>query len=369
MSEQNRDTLRCDPQDLRQCMSIHTRKITDSCRDKDCIEDLRVYLTTSSQAILDTTANTRVRSAELLTTYIDVEPVAFDGHRYCIDVTFYYRILADATVGASRPAALYGLAVFNKRAVLCGEDSCAHIYRSDTRIGDLDGQTILSANRPTAVVEVLDPMVLSSKVRDICDCPCTDSTAVQIPCYIQSLFDEELVLCGEQRRLLVTLGQFSIIRLERETELLIPVYDYCIPEKECCCSGGGITPLTATETVSAEAEPRLTITKSVSPTTVTENGQLTYTFVIQNTGNVLADATDAVVVTDTFDPILTGLTVTYNGTPWTSPASYTYNEATGLFSTAAGSITVPAATYTQDPTTGAWVVDPGVAVLTVTGTI
>jgi len=134
-------------------------------------------------------------------------------------------------------------------------------------------------------------------------------------------------------------------------------------------SGGGITPLTATETVSAEAEPRLTITKSVSPTTVTENGQLTYTFVIQNTGNVLADATDAVVVTDTFDPILTGLTVTYNGTPWTSPANYTYNEATGLFSTAVGSITVPAATYTQDPTTGAWVVDPGVAVLTVTGTI
>ena len=51
-------------------------------------------------------------------------------------------------------------------------------------------------------------------------------------------------------------------------------------------SGGGITPLTATETVSAEAEPRLTITKSVSPTTVTENSQLTYTFVIQNTGNV-----------------------------------------------------------------------------------
>ena len=134
-------------------------------------------------------------------------------------------------------------------------------------------------------------------------------------------------------------------------------------------SGGGITPLTATETVSAEAEPRLTITKSVSPTTVTENGQLTYTFVIQNTGNVLADATDSVVVTDTFDPILSNLTVTYNGAVWTSPANYTYNEATGQFATVPGNITVPAATYTQDPTTGAWVVDPGVAVLTVTGTI
>lgn len=134
-------------------------------------------------------------------------------------------------------------------------------------------------------------------------------------------------------------------------------------------NGGGITPLTATETVSAEAEPRLTITKSVSPTTVTENSQLTYTFVIQNTGNVPADATDAVVVTDTFDPILSNLTVTYNGAVWTSPANYTYNEATGQFATVPGNITVPAATYTQDPTTGVWIVDPGVAVITVTGTI
>ena len=154
MPEQTRDTLRCDPQDLRQAMSIHTRKITDSCRDKDCIEDLRVYLTTGSQAILDTAANTRVRSAELLTTYIDVEPVAFDGHHYCVDMTFYYRILADATVGNVRPATLYGLAVFSKRAVLCGEDSRAHIYRSDTVIGGMDGASILSANRPIAVVEV-----------------------------------------------------------------------------------------------------------------------------------------------------------------------------------------------------------------------
>ena len=61
MAEQKKDTLRCDPQDLRQAMSIHTRKITDSCRDKDCIEDLRVYLTTGSQAILDKASNARLR--------------------------------------------------------------------------------------------------------------------------------------------------------------------------------------------------------------------------------------------------------------------------------------------------------------------
>ena len=238
MSEQCMDTLRCNPQDRRQAMSIHTRKITDACRDKDCIEDLRVYLTTGSQALLDTCANARVRCGELLYTYIDVEPVAFDRNHYCIDVTFYYRILADAVVGANRPATLYGLAVFTKRAVLCGEDSSAHIYRSDTRIGERDGVTRIQANRPTAVVEVLDPMVLASKVRDVCDCPCADSTTVSIPAFIRSQFDEELVLSGDKRRLFVTLGQFSIIRLERDAQLIVPVLDYSIPAKDCSDTTG-----------------------------------------------------------------------------------------------------------------------------------
>lgn len=238
MSEHSQDTLRCKPEDLQEALSIHTRKITDSCRDKDCIEDLRVYLTKSSQCLLDTAAGARVRCADLLYTYIDVEPVAFDRNHYCIDVTFYYRILADAVVGTARPAALYGLAVFSKRAVLCGEDSRAHIFRSDTRLGEVDGLTRYSANRPTAVVEVLDPMVLSSKVKEVCDCPCQDTTTVQIPAAIQQMFDDELVLGGDRRRLFVTLGQFSIIRLERDAQLIVPVLDYSIPTKECCDSPG-----------------------------------------------------------------------------------------------------------------------------------
>ena len=154
MSDQCQDILRCNPNELRQAMAIHTRKVTDSCRDKDCIEDLPVYLTAGSQRILDSSAGTRVRCAELLSTYIDVEPVAFDRNHYCIDITFYYRIIADTIIGANRPATLYGLSVFTKRAVLCGEDSCAHIYRSDTRLCSPDGITSTLANRPTAVVEI-----------------------------------------------------------------------------------------------------------------------------------------------------------------------------------------------------------------------
>ena len=134
-------------------------------------------------------------------------------------------------------------------------------------------------------------------------------------------------------------------------------------------SGNGISPVSDSETIVAAEEPLLDITKSVSPTTVTENGQITYTFVIRNTGNREAVATDNVVLTDLFDPILENITVTYNGNIITEPDDYTYNESTGLFRTAIGTITVPAATYTQDAATGMWTVTPGEAVVTVTGTI
>ena len=237
MSERCPGSVRCNVEDLQEALSIHTRKITDSCRDKDCIEDLRVYLTSTSQSILDTSTGAKVRCAELLYTYIDVEPVAFDRNHYCVDATFYYRILADTVVGAGRPVTLNGLATFSKRAVLCGEDSRAHIYTSRTNLNGPDGLTRITGNNPTAVVEVLDPMVLSSKVVDVCQCP-RECTVNQIPEGIRALFDEELVLSGEQQRLLVTLGQFSIIRLERDAQLVVPVLDYSIPTKECCDSPG-----------------------------------------------------------------------------------------------------------------------------------
>lgn len=133
--------------------------------------------------------------------------------------------------------------------------------------------------------------------------------------------------------------------------------------------GTGITPVTVQETVSAGSEPILTITKSISPVPVTENGTLTYTFLIQNTGNVAVEEAAASVVTDQFNPILSNLTVTFNGTAWAETTNYIYNEDTGLFSTVPGQITVPAATFAQDELTGAWNVTPGVSTLVITGTI
>ena len=135
-------------------------------------------------------------------------------------------------------------------------------------------------------------------------------------------------------------------------------------------TGDGIsTPITATETVPVATEPSLTISKSITPAQVTDNDRVTYTVLIQNTGNAAVIATDNAAITDTFDPILTALSVTYNGTAWTQGVQYNYTEATGVFSTVPGQILVPAATYTQDPVTGAYTVTPGISTLTVTGTI
>ena len=125
---------------------------------------------------------------------------------------------------------------------------------------------------------------------------------------------------------------------------------------------------TATATIAMEPRADLSISKALCPVTVTENGRLTYTFVIENAGSVAAGAADNVVLTDTFDPKLRALTVAFNGTPWSEGVNYTYDAATGLFRTLPGQITVPAATYVQQ-TDGTWTVKPGAVTLTVTGTV
>ncbi len=131
---------------------------------------------------------------------------------------------------------------------------------------------------------------------------------------------------------------------------------------------GNVTPITASATINMNARAELGISKSVCPTSVTENGRLTYTFVIRNSGSVEATAADSIVLSDLFDPVLTDISAVLNGNALTSPTDYTYDETTGQFTSVAGSITVPAATYTQG-TDGRWTVTPGTSVLTISGKV
>ncbi len=134
-------------------------------------------------------------------------------------------------------------------------------------------------------------------------------------------------------------------------------------------TGGGVSvPLTASATVESLDSADLFISKALSPCVVPANGEITYSFELTNTGNTEAGAADEVVVSDDFDPILTNISVSFNGAAWTRAVQYSYDETTGAFATLPGQITVPAASYTQNAD-GTWTIEPGTATLTVSGTI
>lgn len=225
---------------FREATCIHTRKVYDSCQSKDCIEDLRLYPTASSQSVIDTALSLKTGKAELLYVYLSVQPIGMGRGFYTIDMRYYYRITIDAAVSCASTVPITGLAIFEKRCALFGSEGSARSFTSAGSCEALDGKTLpTDSNLPIAVCEAVDPLILSMKLVDACDMPCSCETpANDLPPAILAAFGgEKLVFHGNNtRRIYFTLGQFSILRLERDSQLLIPVYDYCMPKKECCCN-------------------------------------------------------------------------------------------------------------------------------------
>lgn len=220
---------------IREAVCIHTKKIFDSCKDKDCVEDLRFYPTQQSQAVIDRAISVKAGNAELLYVYIDVEPVNFNRGFFTVDVRYFYRVTAHAFVGATRPVEICGLCVFDKRVILFGSEGSAKIFSSRGTSEGPDTQGSSRSNLPVAVVEAVDPIVLNTKLVEVCECRTCDCDLADVPAGITASFGSELCFGGEGKRVYVTLGQFSLIRLERDTQLLMPAYDYCMPDKECDC--------------------------------------------------------------------------------------------------------------------------------------
>lgn len=233
MSDNNQAGTACDLRGIREAVCVHTDKISDSCLAKDCIEDLQVYLTVPSQQALDCAVSAKARYVELLHVGVHVETVPYSTGYYTVDLTFYYRVIADASAAGGRPTTVTGLAIFSKRLVMFGGETSARSFSSRSGVSCLCKQAIQAGNVPEAIVEVVDPMILGSRVQEVCSCNCCPPSPPVIPDAILGCFEEQLVLDGESKRLLVTIGQFSIARLERSTQLLIPTFDYCIPSKTC----------------------------------------------------------------------------------------------------------------------------------------
>lgn len=217
---------------------IHVNRLYDQCRDKECLENLRVYLTNEGQNLLQNAISVRVKGAEVIWAFSDVEPLPFNKGHYTVDIQIYFKISLELNTGTPRPTEIDGLATYEKKVVLFGSEGNAKVFTSTFREDAFDPQGWAKTNLPKAVVELVDPIALSAKISDVCTCPkarpgadLVDVAAVPEP--VARVFCEPLCNTTEGRVILVTLGLFSIVKLEREVQLVVPAVDFCIPCKEC----------------------------------------------------------------------------------------------------------------------------------------
>jgi len=220
---------------IKEAVSVNVRKIFDGCRDKDCVEDLRLYPTASSQAYIDAACSVRPRSAELIGVDINVDEITFNRGYYTVDCKFFYKVQGVTFPGGQD---ISGLCVFDKRVILYGGEAGAKVFSS----GGCTCPNSTGNSLPLAVCEAVDPITLNLKLVDSAcvEYSCGNGTLkevttcsgdVFIPECVRNAFAEEISLKQAERQVFATLGQFSIIRLERETALVIPSYDYSIPDK------------------------------------------------------------------------------------------------------------------------------------------
>ena len=226
---------------FREAVCVHTKKVYDSCRSKECLRDIRVYLCRDAQELLNSggIVSVKPRSADLLCAKIDVEKVQFNRGCYTVDIRFFYKIECEISCAIGRPRIIDGLSVFDKRVVLFGGEGGARIFSSRYVEDGMDVQLCPDSNKPTAVVEVVDPILLDARVvaPDV-SCNCCCCALHELPRAIGGCFaGDDIMLGADGYQLFVTLGQFSIIRLERDIQLLMPAYDICLPRRDCSNSG------------------------------------------------------------------------------------------------------------------------------------
>lgn len=218
---------------------LDANRVLDSCRDKDCFEDVKVFLTPDGQEIIEKTGNVRGKRTEVIWTALTLDTVKFNRGFYSVDVRFYVRVTFEACVCIGKVNEFSGLAVCDKKVILYGGDGSVSVFRSSEDGNGFCKNPFFEAkgnNLPFAVCEVAEPIALNTRVvkyEDRCGCICC--YAEEIPESICSFFDGELAdTDGDgQKELLVSLGFFSVIRLERPGQYLVNAGECCVPKKEC----------------------------------------------------------------------------------------------------------------------------------------
>ena len=220
----------------REMVCIETNRILDSCKDRDCFENVRVFLTDFGNEIIEHTNSIRVKWAGIVQASIHLEPVQFNRGFYTVYIRFFVKLLLEACVGAGRSQEFEGIAVLEKKVILFGGESNVCVFKSNPESGGFcsEGDTCgAGKNAPVAVIEVVEPIVLDVRVLEEerechCCCCCCD-----LPDNLFSHVGGQLSDANARRYLAVSLGVFSIVRIVRPAEYLIQATEYCVPDKEC----------------------------------------------------------------------------------------------------------------------------------------
>lgn len=219
---------------FKEAVCIDAYRVYDSCGDKDCLEDMSVYFTEAGQRMIDKAVNVRIRDAEVLTVYVDLEPVPFHRGFYSVDMTFFFDISLDVFLApAAMPVTVCGLSVFSKKVILYGSEGNVKIFSSDFTLDDPDIQSSPVRNLPRASVQVASPIALSAKLCERMH-PCIP--ICRIPDSIAKRYGDVFPANAGEKSVLVSVGIFTIVQIERSVQMLVPTYDFCIPEKECVTS-------------------------------------------------------------------------------------------------------------------------------------
>ncbi len=230
----------CSSAGSRETVCIETNRILDSCRDRDCYENVRVYLSDFGNEIIERTGAIRAKCADILWTNIGIDPIRFNKGFYAVTVRFYVKVVFEACIGGGRSQELEGICVLEKRVILYGGECNVNVFRSNGLGGDSfcspAEATYGCRNAPTAVVEVVDPVLLDTKIMEkASECNCCCCCENEIPSCVLTALDAPV--CFDEARarrfLTVSLGIFSVIRIVRPAQYLINATEYAIPEKEC----------------------------------------------------------------------------------------------------------------------------------------
>jgi hypothetical protein len=217
---------------FKEAVCIQTKQVYDSCKSKECVENLRVYICQSGQSAIDCAAGVKVTDAEIIWVTSDVEPVEYSNGFYSIELKYYIKVKLLPTGICPEPEPVFGLATYCKKIVLFGSCGRAKIFTSQYNPHGCDNEFFKKTNLPEAVVEVIDPVPLSACIVDHHHCNGEPDEPV-VPAAIKSAFAEGFYCGSGCRKVYVTLGLFTIVKLQRNSQLLIPAYDFCVPDKEC----------------------------------------------------------------------------------------------------------------------------------------